>query len=131
MASQEMIDRFLADPEQKLPPKQKSPRKQPTRSRRPRAISPARREELEAWGFIRRCMLLAQLRTDGHYSCMSCGLKTSKAAHLDLDHLIPAGNGGAWDPENAELKCNRLSRNGSKACHVTKHGEPKWSEVAS
>lgn len=122
----EMCREFVESDGAKLPPKKKRTRT-PSPGRRPRAISPARREELEAWAFIRRCMLIAQLRTDGHYSCMACGLATADASHLDLDHLDAAGAGGSWDPENAELKCNRLSRNGRKACHVTKHGEPTWS----
>lgn len=126
----DMCAAFVANPEAKLPPKKKAVRA-PSRGRRPRVISPARRQELEAWSFIRRCMLLAQFRTSGHYSCMACGLKTDDPAHLDLDHLEPSGNGGAWEPENAGLKCNRFSRKGRRACHVVKHGEPMWSEVAS
>lgn len=124
MASQEMIDRFLADPEAKLPPKKKGARKQPTRSRRPRAISPARREELEAWAYIKRTMLIAQVRTDGFNSCMECGAKNPH--RLELDHIVPTGRGGAWEPENAQLLCA-----GAGSCHECKTGAPQWSEVAS
>lgn len=76
------------------------------------------------WAFIKACMILAQRRTSGFTSCMECGAVEPRK--LELDHIIPTGNGGTWTPDNAQLLCA-----GPGSCHARKHGEPEWTQKES
>lgn len=85
---------------------------------------------LERWKLIRGCFLLSQLRTNGYYSCMSCGLVCSHTYELDLDH-IENRNKSNYVPANAQLLCNSRSANGTKNCHDMKHqNQPQWTEAS-
>ncbi len=72
------------------------------------AVSDEQQERKDRWAFIKRCFLEARPE------CFACGA----VGHLDLDHMIPTGRGGEWEPENAQLLC--------RPCHSRKHGEPMF-----
>ena len=115
--------RFLANPEQKTTPKPKRETPSPKRRTALKQESPKHKENRGLWKLIKQAMVLAQERTNGFTSCMECGLQTRD---LDLDHIIPSGNGGAWLPHNAQLLCRGPRTND---CHGRKHGQPEWSRA--
>lgn len=90
--------------------------KKPRKGLKP--VSEKRAEERKVWALIKKSMLLAQLRTNGHTSCMECGEMNPEP--IDLDHMTPSGRGGAWTPDNAQLLC--------RGCHSSKHGRVEWSK---
>ncbi len=109
----------------KTEPAPKNKRKQIKRSPI-RSQSDIQKQKKKTWAFIRACMILAQRRTNGYLSCMSCGRIVESTRQLHLDHIVPTGNGGKWTPDNAQLLCGGFVG----ACHDDKHGQPKWSESA-
>lgn len=113
MANPEMQREFVARGGEKVR-KEKSSRRKPMPT-----ITDAQARKKNIWKQIRRTMLLAQERTNGHLSCMECGLVVDDATQLELDHIIPAGRGGLWVADNAQLLCRK--------CHNAKHGEPQWT----
>lgn len=94
------------------------------RGKAPKAVSEDRKVLLARWRFIKACMVLAQRRTNGYLSCMECG--SIDPPKLELDHIIPAGNGGTWTPDNAQLLG---AGPGSCRCHDRKHGLPMWNSI--
>lgn len=76
------------------------------------STSEKQREREELWAWIKRCFLAC------HPFCAACG-KSSDEARLELDHVIPTGRGGKWEPENAQLLCA-----GVGSCHEAKTGIP-------
>lgn len=97
----------------------KKPREsEPTRkSKRIARESDNHKKLVERWKLIKRAFVLCQIRTNGYTSCMECGAVNPEP--IDLDHIIPAGKGGLWVADNAQLLCRK--------CHTSKHGEPMWS----
>ena len=84
-------------------------------------VSVKQADKKARWALIKESMIQAQIRTQGFTSCMVCGAKDPK--RLDLDHIVPAGKGGEWEPRNAQLVCG-----GQGSCHSEKHGEPQWTK---
>lgn len=113
-----MMAEFLANPEGK----RKKPKSEPKPMKRTR-IKPVS-EDLEKlkkrWAMIKASMIESQVKTNGYTSCMECGAINPRM--LQLDHIIPAGNGGVWFPSNGQLLCS-----GPGSCHARKHGEPEWT----
>lgn len=97
------------------------------RSKPLKPVSKTQKELLERWAYIKRCFIIAQVRTQGFVSCMTCGLVVDDDSQVDLDHIVPTGKGGTWTMDNADLKCNYLSSNAPNSCHETKHGQPQWT----
>lgn len=79
-------------------------------------MSPKREQQLRDWAAIKRQKIRAQREEKGTTWCEVCGFKTDR---LDLDHMKPAGNGGSWTADNAQLICT-----GEGSCHDKKHGIP-------
>ena len=97
------------------------------KSRRRKGLAPESEDMKKLkkrWAFIKACMILSQRRTNGYTSCMECGAVDPE--RLDLDHITPAGNGGTWTPDNAQLLCAGVPG----SCHSKKHGEPQWSKAS-
>lgn len=131
MASEAMQARFKEEMERgsKLAPR---PKKERARTAHNSTLKPGKRIKPESedrktlkkrWAFIKHIMILTQRRTNGHTACMECGAVNPRT--LELDHIIPAGEGGPWTPDNAQLLCA-----GPGSCHARKHGEPEWSKSA-
>ncbi|PJE24742.1 MAG: HNH endonuclease [Mycobacterium sp.] len=64
------------------------------------------RTSTPAWRRVRR-----QARTDLEYQCAGCGAD-GQDVRLELDHVVPAAEGGADDIDNAQWLC--------EACHKPK-----------
>lgn len=131
MASEEMARAFIAAGG-KRPQRERTKKGTLKRSRRavssPESNPTPKRIKTNAgkdtWALIRKAMLVAQERTNGHLSCMECGVECASGQMLDLDHIRPKGQGGPNRPENARLVCNRFGPHGPENCHDRKHGVP-------
>lgn len=95
---------------------------EPKRKRGLRPESDKQKTLGQRWAFIRSCFLICQLRSDGYYSCHSCGARFDSTKDLDLDHIVSRGRGGDYTPSNAQLLC--------RVCHSEKHGVPMWSSAS-
>lgn len=118
MANPEMWKEFVEQPSKRDRKAEAQTRKR-NLGRKPLApVSEDQAKLKKRWALIKAAMTIAQIRTNGWTSCMACGSMNPKP--LDLDHIWPAGKGGPWTPDNAELLCRR--------CHDEKHGnQPQFS----
>lgn len=89
-----------------------------------RRVSEKQKSKLEAWAEIKRKKMLEQIAEMGFNFCEACGVQTNS---LDLDHIVPAGRGGTWTADNAQL-LGRLP--GPCECHQRgKHRNyPEWGD---
>lgn len=81
-----------------------------------RQVSPKREQRLREWARIKRRKIRTQREARGYTWCEVCDKPTQ---YLELDHVVPAGNGGTWTADNAQLICA-----GDGSCHDVKHGRP-------
>jgi hypothetical protein len=81
-----------------------------------RRHSEKRAQQLRQWAEIKKRKLDRQKRVQGYTWCQKCKKRTTR---LELDHIKPAGKGGDWTEDNAQLLCC-----GFGSCHEEKHGIP-------